>query len=136
MADKVEKVTRTKLDAQLREEVTEQITALFVADGLTPKKRAGGKLLFEKPDATGDDRWVEVDVIIPKGDRETGVFDGQALIDEYEDGLELTKEKARLREEASKAKQAKRAEKDKAKAEKAEADKAKAEAEAEGEPAE
>lgn len=38
MADKV---TRTKLDAQLREEVTEQITALFVADGLTPKRGQG-----------------------------------------------------------------------------------------------
>lgn len=127
-----EKITATTLANALREEVTTDLVAYLTEQGLTVGKRASGKLLFEKPDATGEDRWVQVDVIVPKGSREGEPFDGQALIDEYAEKQEFAKAKAVERERVSKEKQAKRAEKDKAKAEaKAKADAEKAEEAAE-----
>ena len=122
-----EKITVTTLSNALREEVTVGLIAYFTEQGLTVGRRASGKLLFEKPDTIGDDRWVQVDVIVPKGSREGEPFDGQALIDEYTEKQELAKAKVIERERVSKERQAKRAEKDKAKADKAKAD---AEAEA------
>lgn len=122
-----EKITATTLSNALREEVTVGLIAYLTEQGLTVGKRASGKLLFEKPDVTGEDRWVQVDVIVPKGSREGEPFDGQALIDEYIEKQALAEAKAVERERVSKERQAKRAEKDKAKADA----KAKAEAEAE-----
>lgn len=127
-----EKITATTLGNALREEITTGLVTYLEEQGLTVGKRASGKLLFEKPDSTGEDRWVQVDVIVPKGSREGEPFDGQALIDEYAEKQEFAKAKAVERERVSKEKQAKRAEKDKAKAEaKAKADAEKAEEAAE-----
>ena len=134
MAEKVVKAdSRTKLDGKLRDKLVGLLIAFLLTEGLTPDKSAGGEILFEIPDETGEDRWAKVAVVIPKGSREGEPFDGQALIDEYKDGLALAEEKAKLRAKASEEKQAKRAEKDKAKADKAKADAEAKEAEAEAE---
>lgn len=116
------KLTPTKLATNLREKIVALLIALFLGEGLTPAKSAGGTILFEMPNELNDDQWAKVEVVIPKGSREGEPFDGQALIDEFEANIVLNAEKATLRAKASKEKQAKRAEKDKAKADKAAAD--------------
>lgn len=114
--------TRTKLDANLREKVVALLVAALVAEGLAPEKAAGGTLLFEMPDELSDERFVKIEVVIPKGSRDGEPFDGKALVDEYNANIVLNAEKGELRAKASLEKQAKRAEKDKAKADKAAAD--------------
>jgi hypothetical protein len=127
--------SRTKLDALLREKVMAIITATLIAEGLAPAKSAGGTLLFEMPDELHDERYVKVDVVVPKGSRDGEPFDGKALVDEYNANIVLKAEETALRAKTSLEKQAKRAEKDKAKADKAKAD-AEASAEDTEEPAE
>ena len=119
-------LTATAISNLLRESVLSTITKTLEEEGLTPQQASSGNVLFEMPDINGEDKWVDVRVVIPKGSRAGEPFDGNALIEEFEEKKKLNEEKAKLRAEKSLAKQKEREEKERLKAEK---DKAKAESE-------
>lgn len=73
---------------------------------------AAGTFMFPTVDATGEDRWIKVSVIIPKDASEENGTDGYSLAKEYELKVAAAEERAR--------KAAEKAEKAKAKAAQAE----------------
>ena len=70
---------------------------------------AAGTFMFPVVDAAGEDRWVKVSIIIPKGANEEDGTDGYSLAREYQLKVDAAEERARKREEEANAKRAKAA---------------------------
>ena len=100
--------TRTELDTLLKEQVMGQVTELLENQGLTPARIASNKLVFEMPDATGDDRYVRIDIVTPKGSRDGTPYNADELIADYELKQEIAIAKKAEREKKSLAKQEER----------------------------
>ena len=91
----------------LRAEWAEKFMAYVYAHDTDVCQTAAGTFMFPVVDATGEDRWIKVSVIIPKEANEEDGTDGYSLAREYKLKCDAARERARKREEEAAAKRAK-----------------------------
>ena len=118
-----------KLDNALRTRYLEKVIALFTENGEEVMQTASNKVAFPCVDAEGNDKFIEITIKVPTGERDGEPYDGYG---EAEDYAMKVAEKAEKTKEAEAKKLAKIAKDEATRKARAEA-KAKARAEKEGE---
>ena len=73
------KITETQLNALLRGEHFTKIVEFLQKEGEDVQIIKASELAYPVVDAKGSEKWIKVAVIVPRGSKEDGAFDGYEL---------------------------------------------------------
>ena len=96
------KITKTQLDAEIRENFLEKISEFFRKSDEDVQRTKSNQIAFPTLDRMDNEKWVVITVTVPKGSRDGDEYDGYSVAEEYQMKLIKAEQKKLKKEEEKK----------------------------------